>query len=292
MEVIVVNDGSTDDTGPVLDEFARRTHLNFIPITQANGGPAVARNRGVEYAGGEFVAFTDDDCVVHRGWLLAVVGGFADAQSSTRVGGVGGVMRSRARGLIGSYMETRNTVSSYREGMQIPPFVITANACFPRQLLLSIGGFDNAIKSPGGEDIDLCWRIVAQGYTVKTSPDAIVYHHQASRLLELLRRLYNYGKGDSVLARKYGVQMNAMPTVGAPEKKRGLHRLRAAVQQYLVDQGILSPKHFAHRMSLYRTGFGLGWRTAMAFAALDHLSQLARRQGYLQGQRQIADSIR
>src|SRR4051794_36269759 len=58
-ELIVVDDGSTDDTEEVLRPYVERRGVRFLP--QANQGPAAARNRGIEAARGKYVAFLDSD---------------------------------------------------------------------------------------------------------------------------------------------------------------------------------------------------------------------------------------
>lgn len=66
LEIVVVNDGSTDRSGDVAAEYAARDSRIRV-ITQTNGGVAVARNTGVESATGELIMFVDSDDVVHPG---------------------------------------------------------------------------------------------------------------------------------------------------------------------------------------------------------------------------------
>src|SRR5262245_42931178 len=72
-ETIVVSDGGRSDPGPVVAPFAESLRLRLLGIEHA--GPAAARNRGLEAARGEIVAFTDDDCRPQPGWLAALAGG-------------------------------------------------------------------------------------------------------------------------------------------------------------------------------------------------------------------------
>jgi glycosyltransferase involved in cell wall biosynthesis len=69
LEILVVNDGSTDDTASVLSRFADRIHVIDVP----NGGPARARNTGLEQARGDYIAFLDADDVWIPGKLAAQV---------------------------------------------------------------------------------------------------------------------------------------------------------------------------------------------------------------------------
>ena len=84
-EVIVVDDGSTDETPSVVRRLGAKC------ITQPNRGPAAARNRGVRAARGEFVLFTDADCVPERDWIRQMTLPFRNQ----RTAGVKGAYRTR-----------------------------------------------------------------------------------------------------------------------------------------------------------------------------------------------------
>jgi glycosyltransferase involved in cell wall biosynthesis len=253
-EVIVIDDGSTDSTPEVLAKFCSRTKLNFRPLSQRNRGPAAARNLGLWRAAGSFLAFTDDDCTVDADWIAALMEGFAE----TTIAGVGGLIRSRSTGLISDYMSLNNCLASSLGGEEVPPFLITANACYRTEILRQIGGFDERIAHPGGEDPDVSFRVVALGHSLAISPRAIIYHHHRTRLIEFARSFYHYGQGDCYLARKHGL---------TGVDGRAIARL-------------LSARGFAYRVKQYATAAGVGWQKGMTYAFLDQVRDLARLAGY------------
>lgn len=132
-EILIMDDGSTDGTGKYLDtvEGIRVMHLE-------NGGPGRARNIGLTHARGEYVAFTDADCVVDPGWLRALMQGF----QKDEVVGVGGDQQSPADetlfgkrvngflktiGFVGSYVKRPGT--SYRRVAHNP----TCNVAYKKR---------------------------------------------------------------------------------------------------------------------------------------------------------------
>jgi glycosyltransferase involved in cell wall biosynthesis len=95
-EILVVDDGSTDGTvAAARDAGADRV------LTLSHGGPAVARNAGVEAAAGDLVLFTDADCVPASDWVEHMIAPFADAE----VQGVKGVYRTRQRSLVARFVQ-------------------------------------------------------------------------------------------------------------------------------------------------------------------------------------------
>ena len=83
-EILVINDGSDDDTQGYLASVRRD---NFYYFLERSGGPAKARNYGIKKSRGEFVAFTDDDCLVPVDWLKELEMGFIAWPEAAAVGG-------------------------------------------------------------------------------------------------------------------------------------------------------------------------------------------------------------
>jgi O-antigen biosynthesis protein len=257
VEVIVVNDGSTDNTANFLRQFCDKSELRLICLSQANQGPAAARNSGVRRASGSLIAFTDDDCTVDVNWLYALNHSIADAS----VGGVGGIISTRSKGIVSDYMSSHNIVASDIQGTRVPPFIVTANACYRKEVLTAVGGFDDHITHPGGEDPDLSWRVSASGYALKLAPTAIVNHHHKTNLLAFCRSFYHYGKGFRYLEAKHGL---------TAERKTFIREVKHS----------LNPRYLAYRARTYASGPGKGWGEAITFTILDSAREIAWMRGY------------
>lgn len=253
-EIIVVDDGSTDDTREALSKFDGQILL----LTQPNSGPASARNRGVKAAKGRFVAFTDSDCLPDVDWLFNLSRGFDD----DRVAGVGGVVRSAIRGLTGEYVDAVRLLDPQPDEDGAIPYLITANACFHREALIEAGLFNERFRKPGGEEPDLCFRIRRLGYEFRFVEQALVHHHHRQTVKSFLRTIANYGEGLYVLGRLW-------PDYRIENPLRGLIRKSIALRSII------------QRIPTYAAKYGLS--RAVYFSLLDYLRQIALLSGYLRG---------
>lgn len=189
VELVVVDDGSTDETPTVLEEAYAQGLVDQVLRNPVARGPATARNRGWRAGRGKIIAFTDDDCETGSGWarvLLEALRG-ADAQ----IAGVGGVVRPARTGLISDYM----TLHRILEPPRSLSYLVTANSAFRRSALEQIGGFDEAVSTPGGEDPGLCMALRRLGYRFRFVPEAVVTHHYRESPWDFLKTFYRYGKG-------------------------------------------------------------------------------------------------
>lgn len=193
-EILVVNDGSTDNTA----EVARR-YTGVRVIDQANAGPAVARNRGVIEAKGGIVVFTDDDCVPTPGWLDSMLRPFEDPQ----VVGAKGVYRTNQKSVIARFVqleyEDRYRLMSRFDQID---FVDTYSAAFRRDKFLEMGGYDTSFPVACAEDIELSYRMSARGWKMKFAPNAVVYHTHPDTLAKYLKKKYKFAYWRVLAVRK------------------------------------------------------------------------------------------
>ena len=183
VEIIVVDDGSRDSTPEVVRQAERAGNARGLR-REVGGGPAAARNLGWRAGAGGLVAFTDDDCEVDPGWLSALASRVS--QAPEHVAGVGGRVLPARGDRVSSYMTLHRI-------LEPPPslrYVVTANCIFRRSALESIGGFDEAVLAPGGEDPGLCFHLGRLGYTFEFEPTAVVKHHYRSGFGDFLRTFY------------------------------------------------------------------------------------------------------
>jgi glycosyltransferase involved in cell wall biosynthesis len=153
-EVVIVDNGSRDDTPTVLADLAASTPIDLRPLRiEDNAGPAPARNLGWRSARGPLVAFTDDDCVPEPDWLAQ---GVASATATPDLGVLQGAILRPG----GSYPYGPNTV--YRETLTPSPYFEGCNLMFPRAVLERTGGFDETYGF-SGEDTAAGWAAVEDG---------------------------------------------------------------------------------------------------------------------------------
>jgi glycosyltransferase involved in cell wall biosynthesis len=162
-EVIVVDDGSTDDTVAV----ARSGAVPLRVVTAAGSGPAAARNLGAEVASGTVLAFTDADCVPEPGWLAAGMEAMAAADL------VQGRVLPPEDASIGPYDRYLTVTSEYG-------LYETANLFIARDLFQRLGGFESILTPRRGielgEDVWLGWRARRAGARTAFSDAALVRH--------------------------------------------------------------------------------------------------------------------
>jgi glycosyltransferase involved in cell wall biosynthesis len=167
LEVIVVDDASSDGTPAVLAAAETRGDLRLRTVRrERSGGPGVARNDGWRLAAAPLVAFTDDDCEPRPQWLAALLGEHAGAPDAILQGPT-----EPHRDELDRLGPFSRTIAVRRLGPHYP----TCNIAYPRTWLERSGGFDASLGW-GGEDADLAWRCIEAGAQTRWVPAARVFH--------------------------------------------------------------------------------------------------------------------
>jgi GT2 family glycosyltransferase len=189
-EVIVVDDGGDRPLGEVVAPF--ESDLTLTLLRQANAGPAAARNAGAEGARGEFLAFTDDDCLPEPGWLT----GLAEAMSRAPDCMVGGAILNGATGNLCSVTSQLIVDVVYRHYNTDPlwaRFLASNNLAVPLRGFREIGGFDSTFRT--AEDRELCHRWLLRGRRIVYHPGARVHHAHLLNPWSFSRQHFGYGRG-------------------------------------------------------------------------------------------------
>jgi glycosyltransferase involved in cell wall biosynthesis len=173
-EVVVVDNGSDDDTPAVLAALAASSPLRLVPLrVEVNEGPARARNLGWRASSAPLVAFTDDDCVPRPDWLAQAV---ATAWATPHLG----VLQGATLRPVGAAVATMRSV--VRETLRPSPYFEGCNLVFPREVLERTGGFDESFPF-SGEDTAAGWAAVEDGGEWVFDETAAVEHDVTDRPL-------------------------------------------------------------------------------------------------------------
>ena len=268
IEIVVVDNASTDDTESIVRDLARNVR-RLRHVLEPRLGVSYARNRGAAEANGELVAFIDDDAVASRGWLKALARAVHDEPNAVAVGGPIAVRwptvsPSWVRGLEGWY--GHYDLGSERGAIDYPRYPFGSNVALHREAFLSVGGFPIELGPRGSSrfsnEEDGLFRLVAnRGWTVIYEPAALVYHWVHRDRLErnyLLKRAFFHGQSDVV------VDTLAAPWRTRPE--RAVRALRSAVDAAAAGVSVSKP---APMHSLVQASVSLGRATRNAVLAVN-----------------------
>ena len=196
-ELIVVDNGSTDDTTAVIDDY--RGKLDLKSVIERHAGLGRARNRGWRASSGDLIAFTDDDCYPNADFLTAIARSFTENQSLGFVAGRVTLHNSQDYPIT---IIDRNDPRIFLPSEFVPAGAIAgANLAFRRSALEAVGGFDNYLGTGTrfpAEDIDIVARILAAGWYGAYDPGVVVAHDHGRRDITDVKRLsrqYDRGRG-------------------------------------------------------------------------------------------------
>jgi len=218
--VVVVDDGSHHPAA--VAEVCRRHRARLI-VRTTNGGPASARNDALATIDTELVAFVDSDCTVTEGWFGRLAWLFDDP-------GIAAVAprvrprpseRTLGRSTLARFSDGRSPLDLGPDPSEVGPdrlvrYVPSASLVVRRSVLGE--GFDAGLRV--GEDVDLVWRLVAEGWRVRFEPSVVVFHQEPTSWKGWFSRRYRYGTSAGALSKRHPgrlapVELRPWPTAAA-----------------------------------------------------------------------------
>ena len=230
-EVIVVDDGSTDDTYEKAMEVANESrYVRVRVITKRNGGKAEALNTGMTAARGEFILNMDGDTKLSANTIRACIRHF----DNPRIGAVAGNVKVLNRENIWTniqaleYVEGLAMARKAQSLMRVVNIIPGPLGMFRKSVLQQVGGYDHDTFA---EDCDLTLKMLMLGWHIAYEPTAVAWVETPSRLLDLLKQRYRWTRGILQATRKHSHAL-------WQPRKRGVNFF---ILWYMLFEGIMWP---------------------------------------------------
>ncbi|MBC3920998.1 glycosyltransferase [Undibacterium sp. CY18W] len=230
-EILVIDDGSSDDTYEKALAVAREDHqVSIRVITKKNGGKADALNSGMTAARGEYILNMDGDTKLSRNTLRACIRHFDDP----RVGAVAGNVKVLNRENLWTKVQALEYVEGLAMARKAQSFMRAVNiipgplGMFRKTVLQQAGGYDHDTFA---EDCDLTLKLLMRGWHIAYEPTAIAWVETPSGLLDLLKQRYRWTRGILQATRKHSSALWSPRRAG----------LNFFILWYMLFEGIMWP---------------------------------------------------
>ncbi|NLI10656.1 MAG: glycosyltransferase [Elusimicrobia bacterium] len=185
-EIIVVDDGSKDETGEIIKNEFKTVNL----LIQENAGPAKARNYGATVAKGDYIIFTDSDCEPADNWLEEMIRPF---QLDPEIIGVKGIYKTKQKEITARFVQLEyEDKYDVMKKFKYIDFIDTYSAAFKKNIFWEVGGYDTRFRVACSEDVDLSFKLSNKGYKMIFNPNAIVYHIHPSKFFDYCKKKYKF----------------------------------------------------------------------------------------------------
>lgn len=184
-EIIVINDGSTDNTKIIVEEYVK-THSNIKLINKNNGGKASAQNIGLKYSRGKYILITDADAIAEKNWISKMVNGLEKYDI------VIGVYYSKEnKKLLEKIQNSHNLVKFKFGGFRGRPSIGVNNG-FHKDIIQNIGDFDESKTSVTDDFIK---RAEKFGLNIFFDPNIIVFTRCTTNICGILKQKLRWYEG-------------------------------------------------------------------------------------------------
>lgn len=192
LELLVIDDGSTDGTVEAVSEFAGRCPFGIRCLHQYREGQAKGRNRAIRESKGGLMLMGDDD-VIPAPTLVAEHLTWHEEHPALSDAVVGQVAWSPELSPTPfmEWLAQDGIITDYghmKRGQVTPPHFYTGNISLKRDFLLQNGLFDEGFRNYGYEDAELGYRLTKKGLRLFYNPDALGYHYKRVSVADVWRR--------------------------------------------------------------------------------------------------------
>jgi O-antigen biosynthesis protein len=205
-EVIIVNDGSNDNTVSIIKRYSEK--YGFKVISTINKGLSFSRNLGISASRGEIVAFIDDDAYPDTHWLYYIADTLIKNPDIVAVGGPN-IVPPEDGTIAQCVASSPGGPAHVLISDKLAEHITGCNMAFRKMIFNKIGEFDEQFIT-AGDDVDICWRILSAGYKIGFSPSALVWHHRRDSVKRYWKQQYNYGKAEALLLNKWHEKFNIL----------------------------------------------------------------------------------
>lgn len=227
-EIIIVDNNSS----PKI-EFKRTDFPIPVRLLSCNKiGPASARNIGVQHSQTKWILFTDSDCVPTSSLLT----GYFKVQNGSV--GYAGNIKAQGQDILSKYYEQQEILLPPKVYERLneprPDYLVTANCLVWRAAFDKVGGFNEAIKIAGGEDIDLGFRLLNIGQLTYAF-DSVAKHNFGDGLRDFRERFVRYGYGNKIISKIYDLDLK--PKTFRPNRRTPINFILAFMQYVWLTVG-------------------------------------------------------